>query len=186
MNPPHGVHGHDSQHKNIVFVFLDTEFTNFVNPELLSLALVADDGREFYAERTDYDHEACSEFVQATVLPLFGRITGAACTREQFTERVRDWFQQLPAPVTVLYDFAGDRDLLTLIASGHPTSDLGPPANIAQKIQLGENTICDPVFAHAAAGAYTDQWPQHHALADARALLAGYRAWRACIEGVWT
>lgn len=168
-----------------MLVFLDTEFTNFLKPELLSLALVSEDGREFYAERMDYDPTACSGFVRDTVLPLFGRVPGAACDREQFTERVRDWLQQLPAPVTVLYDFAGDRDLLTWIASGHPTADLRPPANIAQKIQLGENTVCDPVFEHAAALTYTDDWPQHHALADARALMAGYRAWRACIEGVW-
>ena len=37
-----------------MLMFLDTEFTNFVRPDLISLALVAKDGREFYAERDDY------------------------------------------------------------------------------------------------------------------------------------
>ena len=36
-----------------MLVFLDTEFTKFNSPDLISLALVAEDGREFYAERTD-------------------------------------------------------------------------------------------------------------------------------------
>ena len=37
-----------------MLVFLDTEFTAFVRPDLISLALVSEDGREFYAERIDY------------------------------------------------------------------------------------------------------------------------------------
>jgi hypothetical protein len=57
-----------------MLVFLDTEFTDFVRPELISIALVAEDGREFYAERTDYRHDDCSDFVRETVLPLLGRV----------------------------------------------------------------------------------------------------------------
>ena len=33
-----------------MLVFLDTEFTDLLNPELLSLGLATLDGREFYAE----------------------------------------------------------------------------------------------------------------------------------------
>lgn len=168
-----------------MFVFLDTEFTNFKNPRLLSLALVSEDRREFYAELTDYDVDACSDFVCENVLPLFGRVPGAACTRPQLTERLREWFQQFQEPVNIVYDYAGDRDLLTSITAGHPTQDLEQPKNIAQKIQFGENTISDPTFERAAARTYSNEWPKHHALADARALLAGYQAWRACIDGVW-
>lgn len=167
-----------------MFVFLDTEFTDFVNPKLLSLALVGEDGREFYAERMDYDPTVCSDFVRDAVLPLFGRVPGTSCNSEQFTARVRDWFEQLREPVTVLFDYCADRDLLNRIASGYPSADLGPPANVSQKIQLWENTVCDPIFVQAATGTYSDQWPRHHALADARALMAGYRAWRASIETV--
>ena len=35
-----------------MLIFLDTEFTNFVRPNLISIALVSEDGQEFYAERT--------------------------------------------------------------------------------------------------------------------------------------
>jgi hypothetical protein len=38
-----------------MLVFLDTEFTNFAKPSLLSIALVAEDGQEFYAELVDYN-----------------------------------------------------------------------------------------------------------------------------------
>ena len=41
-----------------MLVFLDTEFTDFAKPDLISLALVAEDGREFYAECTDYHRDA--------------------------------------------------------------------------------------------------------------------------------
>jgi hypothetical protein len=47
-----------------MLVFLDTEFSDFTRPDLISLALVAEDGREFYAERTDYTATRCTEFVQ--------------------------------------------------------------------------------------------------------------------------
>jgi hypothetical protein len=60
-----------------MLVFLDTEFSDFTRPDLISLALVAEDGREFYAERTDYTATRCTEFVRETVLPLLGRVPGA-------------------------------------------------------------------------------------------------------------
>ncbi len=43
-----------------MLVFLDTEFTQFHRPDLISIGLVAEDGREFYAERTDYNQDDCS------------------------------------------------------------------------------------------------------------------------------
>jgi hypothetical protein len=60
-----------------MLVFLDTAFTDFVRPNLISLALVSEDGREFYAERTDCHRDACGDFVRETVVPLLGRVPGA-------------------------------------------------------------------------------------------------------------
>ena len=68
-----------------MLVFLDTEFTNFVRPDLISIALVSEDGREFYAERTDYRHADCSDFVRQTVQPLLGRVPGAQCDRAELS-----------------------------------------------------------------------------------------------------
>ena len=50
-------------------IFADTEFTDFIDCDLISIALVAEDGHEFYAERTDFDHHACSAFVREAILP---------------------------------------------------------------------------------------------------------------------
>ncbi|WP_426356268.1 hypothetical protein ACP26O_00100 [Burkholderia sp. R-40] len=50
-------------------IFVDTEFTDFIDCDLISIALVAEDGHEFYAERTDFDHHACSAFVREAILP---------------------------------------------------------------------------------------------------------------------
>lgn len=52
-------------------LFLDCEFTRLTAAaKLISLALVAEDGREFYVELLDaWREEDCSDFVKAIVLP---------------------------------------------------------------------------------------------------------------------
>ena len=52
-------------------LYLDCEFTQLsAAAKLISLALVAEDGREFYAELLDtWREEDCSEFVVEVVLP---------------------------------------------------------------------------------------------------------------------
>ena len=118
---PAGLAGMDGRQKdNTMLVFLDTEFTKFAHPDLISLALVAEDGREFYAERTDYRNNECSGFVQETVLPLLGRVPGAACNSRELTDRVRAWFAALPEPATVIFDFKTDWHLLAVAMLGRP------------------------------------------------------------------
>lgn len=168
-----------------MLVFLDTEFTDFTNADLISLALVSEDGQEFYVERSDFDNSKCTDFVRATVQPLLGRVPGASCTRSHCTERVRDWFEQLPESAIVIHDYAGDWYLLTRLVAGHPTEDQEPPANFGENIELARTTITHPMFQAASAAMFSDQWPPHHALADARALMAGYRAWRNFMEKIW-
>ena len=74
-----------------MIIFPDTEFKDFVRPYLISLALVSEDRREFYAERTAYRRDACSDFVRKTVLPLLGRVPGAACSRSIGVTRPAAW-----------------------------------------------------------------------------------------------
>lgn len=158
-----------------MIVFLDTEFTDFAQHDLISLALVAEDGCEFYAERTDYYTTRCSEFVQETVLPLLGRVPDAACTQSELTNRVREWFKQLPEPATVIFDYEWDWRLLAVAMLGRPHNK--PPGDFATPRYLDSYAITHPVFERALNNTYTQDWPPHHALADARALRAGYRAW---------
>ena len=155
-----------------MLVFLDTEFTDLARPELLSLALVAEDGREFYAELADYPASRCSVFVQDTVLPLFGRVPGAACDGTEMALRLRTWFEALPEPATIVFDYQTDWDLLAGAMPGRPLDSFATP------LYLNGYAITHPIFEQAQNLTYTQAWPPHHALADARALRAGYRAWR--------
>ena len=155
-----------------MLVFLDTEFTDFARPELLSLALVAEDGREFYAERTDYRQNECSAFVQEIVLPLLGRVPGAACDSAELALRLRTWFHALPEPSIIIFDYQTDWDLLAGAMPGRPLDSFATP------LYLNGYAITHPIFEQAQNLTYTQAWPPHHALADARALRAGYRAWR--------
>ncbi len=181
---PAGLAGMDGRQKdNTMLVFLDTEFTKFAHPDLISLALVAEDGREFYAERTDYRNNECSGFVQETVLPLLGRVPGAACNSRELTDRVRAWFAALPEPATVIFDFKTDWHLLAVAMLGRPKKN--PPTDFATPLFLDSYAITNPVFEQAQNLLYTQDWPPHHALADARALMAGYRAWRPGMEKIW-
>ncbi len=164
-----------------MLVFLDTEFTKLARPDLISIALVSDDGREFYAERTDYYPEDCSDFVRENVRPLLGRVPDAACSRPELTDRVREWFRQLPERATVVYDYEWDWRLLAVTMLGRPHSK--PPGGFAEQLYLDSSAITHPVFEKTLSAAYTLEWlPKHHALADARALRAGYQAWRAFTE----
>ena len=59
-------------HKNkliIMKIFFDTEFTGLhKNTTLISIGLVAEDGKTFYAEFSDYDECQCDKWIQENVL----------------------------------------------------------------------------------------------------------------------
>ena len=47
-----------------MIVFLDTEYTDPIQIDLISIGMVSEDGRaEFYAERNDYRASDCNDFV---------------------------------------------------------------------------------------------------------------------------
>lgn len=158
-----------------MLIFLDTEFTDFVQIDLISIALVTEDGREFYAERTDYSREDCSDFVRAAVLPNLGRFPGATCDRNELTHRLHAWFDSLPEPGVLTFDYIADWELLidACLDVEHPCL----PPNIGDKLHLGADVLGNSVYQHALNRTYTQTWPRHHALADARALSIGYWAW---------
>lgn len=166
-----------------MLVFLDTEFTDFVRPDLISIGLVTEDGREFYAERTDYPKDDCSDFVLETILPLLGRVSGAGCSRPELTRRVRQWLEALPEPAIIIFDY--ERDWLLLAEACLGGDYLKPPAKLGEQLHLDSSAITHPIFEQAQSSSYTQDWPPHHALADARALMAGYRAWHEFMGPIW-
>lgn len=161
-----------------MLVFLDTEFTDFIRPDLISIGLVAEDGREFYAERNDYRREDCNDFVVSDVLPLLHRVPNARCSEAHLTFRLREWFEALGEPVTLVFDYSADWELLADALLGGGKHDQ-LPINIGEKWLLPREVVSDPAFRQAQMTSYSREWPTHHALADASALRTGYLAWHA-------
>ncbi|WP_313706651.1 3'-5' exoribonuclease [Massilia sp.] len=148
-------------------LFMDTEFTNFKNPKLISIALVALGGDEFYAE-VEYPLEECSDFVRATVLPLLNQ-----GKKPLFLEEVRaelgSWIEIIrqDRPVLICYDSEYDRKMLDQIFDGDMPDgvvlrNLGP--SYVNKLKQYEFHV-----RHKQA--------EHHALHDARALKYAFRGW---------
>ncbi len=99
-------------------LYLDTEFTEFRFPMLLSLALVGDTV-EFYAEVNDFDRLECSsEFVRDNVLPQFGKVRGASVSYMQLCNRLVRFLGDLTKALgeseylVVAYDYELDWCLL--------------------------------------------------------------------------
>lgn len=159
-----------------MLVFLDTEFTDFLQPDLISIGLVSEDGREFYAERNDYRREDCNNFVVSDVLPLLRRVPNSRCSAAHLTFRLREWIEALGEPVTLVFDYITDWELLAEALLGGGVHDQ-LPINIREKWLLPREIVSDLVFRQAQTASYSKAWPPHHALADARALRIGYLTW---------
>ncbi|WP_242665886.1 3'-5' exoribonuclease [Paraburkholderia ginsengiterrae] len=76
--------------------FIDTEFTDFRRCQLISIAVVGENGHEFYGERTDFDPALCSDFVRTVVLPQLGQFDGRAMPFDQLCEALRAWLVGIP------------------------------------------------------------------------------------------
>lgn len=158
-----------------MLIFLCTEFTDFTSHELISLAMVSEDGQhEFYAERYDFDGELCSDFVLFEVLPHLGRFPAALCDRDGLIRRLWQWFATLPGHVQIATDYAGDRDLLWDALTN------GLPENLDPDVFDLNPLIDDAVFYDTVCAYHNDPGqPWHHALHDAKGNRAGWEAWMA-------
>ncbi|RQV32329.1 hypothetical protein DF027_31145 [Burkholderia cenocepacia] len=144
--------------------FIDTEFTDFEAPQLISLAIVGENGSEFYGECSDYDASRCSDFVGAVVLPQLGRFKGRAMEFDQLRQTLRVWIAAIPAaskPV-LCYDLQIDLDLLRFQLGG-PLPKGWALADIRSQID-----------ARRKAEYFARHGGEHHALQDARANAYAY------------
>ena len=161
-------------------VFLDCEFTSLEDPNLLSIALVADDGSELYVELAGDSHlKRASTFVIDTVAPQFGLMPHAETSRIDIGKRVGAWLLEFSEPsIEILYDFHADMDLLeSPLRAAAMWTRIKPvlvPTHIGYLI--GETEVTTAMEASWSASFAADGIKRHHALADARALRAGYLA----------
>lgn len=140
-------------------VYLDTEFADWDDPDtdLISIALVSEDGDEFYAECTDFDRHKCTRFVEKNVLPLLGA-PGVLCLgKDALKQAVLDWLAQIPKP-EIAVDYDGDWALLErLLASDTPAN-----ISVTNITKLLNKQKLDAYYS-------IHHVPRHHALHDARA-----------------
>jgi hypothetical protein len=147
-------------------IFVDTEFTNFESPKLISIGLVALSGEEFYAE-AEYNQYECSKFVQEYVIPLLSE--ESKYSLHDIRERLLRWIELVRNEEVLLicYDSEYDRKMLEKIFEFQKPEavllrNLGPCYIDASK--------CYEFHA-------MNKQPEHHALHDARALRYAFRGW---------
>lgn len=157
--------------------FLDTEFTDFVSPHLISLGIVAENGDEFYVEIDDYPKHRASGFVKAVVLPfLYGYPT--ATSYGHAAVRLGNWLEEHPGIILVA-DFAGDFELLRRLMDEIPD----PMPKTMHLMEMFKNPADELAYVKYEQGRddyYRNvDMRQHHALVDAKAMMAGVK--KACL-----
>jgi len=150
----------------MLLVFLDTEFTRFRNPELISIGLAAANAEEFYAE-IPYTHSSCSQFTLDVVIPLL------AGTRQispgDLGEKILNWLNLIrnDDPVVLCFDSDYDKILFLNIFADNPPRfiifrGIGyPHINGAMRADFYKKTALS----------------EHHALNDAMALRYSFKGW---------
>lgn len=156
-----------------MLIFLDTEFTDFVDSDLISIGLVDELGREFYAELTDYRQEACSDFVHEVVRPLLkqhkDRVEG---TQWEVARALGKWLKPYEQDTaTVCYDYNLDWYLMADLLRMLPEED--QPNFLRTRMIWGDLDQQAIEYYWAEADAFGHQ--QHHALYDARGNKYAYK-----------
>ena len=166
-----------------MLVFIDTEFTDFINIEMISLGMINEQGdQEFYVEINDYDRNKESDFVRAGIVPMldhskYGR------SKQQAALDAAAWIESLNAnEVIFVADYSSDfmllQDLLidvnidvkkklhgsmldkALIATLHERG-MHLPQAMSKAFRMVTNSLNN---AHQ-----LNNWRVHHALDDAKA-----------------
>ncbi len=176
-----------------MIIFIDTEFTDLLNPELLSLGLVTLDGREHYAE-LDLTTEAgkarvkaSSAFVKNDIFDLWGLVPGATGTESEIGRRTGEWLLALAAEtghrIEIAFDYSTDYELME-----YAIRDAGLWDQVREVVlPVNVNSITGTIIGELAAEACFRELgkrggrglKRHHALADALALRAAYMAVKA-------
>ena len=155
-----------------MYFFLDTEWADVTGSELVSIALVSEDGfHRFYAERNPLPERA-TDFVKHVVYPLLQR-GPAAMIDQAMTTGLRAFLGAAPEPI-VLADYHNDFSLLRYVLEGFELSDEQAAAcgliprpvkmRVLKEGMMGM-LVEDYFAAHSAAAAR-----RHHAMVDAEAL----------------
>lgn len=149
-----------------MLVFIDTEYTNFIDTGLISLGLVAETGEEAYFE-VEYNASECSEFVRHVVIPLLGREPYALVPQHLLTSKLVTWLEIVKPRnqgIEICYDHQTDWDLF-VDALDYRVPPWVTSRNVAYEIS---DLLYQDFFEKKGL-------PEHHALYDARANAYAFR-----------
>jgi hypothetical protein len=147
-------------------IFIDTEFTDFVHPRLISLGMAAESGEEFYAE-VPYPDKECSEFVREAVIPLLGGIPDSTCSIDELRIKIISWLdivRNRGEEVEICLDYQTDWDLFVNALDYHV-----PPWCRMRMVARNINELLCYEFHKK------NLLPEHHALYDAMANRYAFR-----------
>jgi hypothetical protein len=163
-----------------MLIFFDTEFSDLcLDPRLVSIGLISEDGREFYSELSEYEPKDCGAFTQEAVLPLL-QGGDVRMTIDQLTTRFGDWIKNFEQPVqlatdSLSWDWPWIQEIFYPTEKTWPANLNGKPASLYEMID-------SPFFERAVEQAFESHQPRlsrHHALDDAKANRFAYLAWKA-------
>lgn len=168
------------------YLFLDTEFTNLMNPELISIGIITEDGNhEFYMERNDYKKDSCSQFVKEMVEPFL--MTNGAKFNE-ISARLYVWLTELEEDYQVIVDYPDDWELFLDLVENLPKNIIGEPCYVYPQLEtnavmkgMKDNSMLETILTVRKAFKdgvndffFTYKLPNHHALNDAKANRYGW------------
>jgi hypothetical protein len=138
-------------------LFLDCEFNGF-GGELISMALVADDGREWYCVLPEV--RVWDKWVYENVLPVLSKLkpTIYANSREEFRVSLFTWLEQFENPIVVADWYTDLVHFFEAFAGRDHTESRAFPCRVELVTGLD---------------AYAPELP-HNALSDARAICLAY------------
>ena len=166
--------------------FLDTEFTDLLNPELLSLGLVTLDGLDEHYVELDLCSDtgkarvkASGDFVRGGVLDMWGLVPGAMGTEWEMGRRTGEWLLSLAAEsgtrVEVAFDYSTDYELMECAIRDSGLWDRVCEVVVPLDVSAITSTIEGELAAEASYRETAGRGlKRHHSLADALALRGSY------------
>lgn len=168
-----------------MLLFLDTEFTDFIHPELISLGIVTEDGKnEYYVECNEFQHP--SDFVREAVIPLLYQ---EGMSKNKIQDNLYTWLEKLSGnDYQFIVDYQTDWDLLVDIMDNFPKNIDPSVLNFNQQLQtkivlssmksgkldISTKDIMSEYNNEVEDYYFKNKLPHHHALFDARAMQRGW------------
>jgi len=159
--------------KRIKLIFFDCEFTDLTDSaSLISAGFITQSGDPFYAALSDYEEDACNDFVKTTVLPL---LSLPPVSTADFLSSLTDWLSNLGGDFLLIADSDWDQKILT-----KAFASLGKSIPENWRFQKTPDNFTNGIQRSLFNDEMAAFWlrnpdqKKHHALTDARAIRNAY------------